>query len=1605
MSVEAGSSKIKILFLGANPSNTTHLALGKEAREIMERLRAAHQGSQFEFVQEWAVRVGDLQAALLRHRPHIVHFSGHGRGEGDAFSRSGPASDPNRDMLSDGVYAGDNDGEILVEDDVTGKARPLPAPALAKLFKLVRGIRCVVLNACHSVSQADAICEHVDAVISMRRTIRDDAAVHFAWAFYQGLGFGESLDNAFELGKNQIELAGFDDSEVPQFLTRETRESVRPIAPGSGDSTPPPAPKIPTWRPVELGEADGHFDPFLLRVERITQLRHPRARLRRLQAPAPFAGVLEVEMDVGGFFRVSIVGALNQAMTEELAALFSVEIDQRVRRRHPQLRSTLVHQGYAAPLELRARLDREGIELQAFDSYQGLFDVQPYLQWQSRELEKNPAYLASVYVDPPAWIKVAGSRELQHTDNALLTLSELLVAQHRRFLLVLGEFGAGKTFLLRELCRYMVQTNHPVVPVLLEMSKLEKQHSLAELLGAHFARADVPGYNFKAFEYMLGEGRIALFFDGFDELADKVTYDSATQHLDTVLSAVHGQAKVVLSSRRQHFLTEGDIHRAVEREFARKAESAVQGGYRLIMLEPFAEPQIRRYLRNALGDEVASEARYRLLDEVKDLIGLSHNPRMLSFIAGIPEESLREAKEQWGEITAAKLYEILVDQWLDFEHTRSRRQGSSMRLSRRALLRGVESLALSLWQTRTKTILASEIHERIGQALVALGEPALDPAILTFVFGSGSLLVRDEDGRFSFVHRSVMEWLVAKQAADDLSSGRDPQALVVDEMSALMADFFAAMAGRERAVTWAREKLTAVEEVILRKNATLLLTRMGERFERVNFEGQDLRGKDFSGVDWRGANLRGADLHRAVLKGANLRGTSLVRANLSHADLRGADLRDADLTGADLSFVRAQGAEFWGATGFQSDQLCAANLLGAKGISEQAYEDLRAAGAVPPVLRGVEPMYATGSACLSLAWSPVGSMLAIAHEDSVVSLVDAAAGNIVRVLSGHIGEVRCVAFSPDGKLVASGSKDRTIRMWQVSTGQLCQVFAFHKAPVHCVAFSPDGKMLVSGSLDKRMILWSATSGKVLHIYDEHASSVHGVAFSPNGKTLVSGSNDNVIRLWDFTKRLVLRKFLGHTAAVLSVAFSPDGKLLASGSSDTTVKVWDVETGALQHSVDKHNDDVYSVAFAPDGKSLASTSHDRTVLVSNVATGHVLRVFEGHLLKVRGAAFSPDGGTLASGSEDKTVRLWDVETGRLQRVLEGHAPYIAAVAFAPHGRTLATAGHDKTVRIWDLAAGSAPQIIGGHARAVGCVAFAPNGTILASGSGDKTIRLWDMPSGRLLRILEGHAEAVFCIAFAPDGKTIASGSSDMLVRHWDVVSRTQRILRGHTMSVNSVAFSPDRKYLASGSSDKTIRLWDADLGRLLRTFDSQVSAVLSISFSPDSKLLASAQYDNTIKLWETATGRALRTYGGHIAAVRSVAFAPDGKTFVTSSTDNTIRLWSITTGQTVRVFEGHLSNVLSIAFSPDGQTIASGSYDNTVRLWDVASGQCRAILLATPEGWVAFTPDGRYKYGGNIAGSFWHVAGLCRFEPGELDDYLNLRLPDDAPFLPDTPITK
>jgi len=130
-----------------------------------------------------AVRWSDVSLHLLENDPHIVHFAGHG----------------------------ESDGELVFEDD-GGKSFPVPVDALSDLFRTLKdNIRCVLLNACWSERQAQAIVQHIDFVVGMVRPVPDDAAIRFAAGFYRGLGFGRSVQTAFDLAKNEMSVASSSD--------------------------------------------------------------------------------------------------------------------------------------------------------------------------------------------------------------------------------------------------------------------------------------------------------------------------------------------------------------------------------------------------------------------------------------------------------------------------------------------------------------------------------------------------------------------------------------------------------------------------------------------------------------------------------------------------------------------------------------------------------------------------------------------------------------------------------------------------------------------------------------------------------------------------------------------------------------------------------------------------------------------------------------------------------------------------------------------------------------------------------------------------------------------------------------------------------------------------------------------------------------------------------------------------------------------------------------------------------------------------------------------------------------------------------------------------
>lgn len=195
---------IKVLLLSANPLDDP-LGIDGEFRAIDAKIRGADHRDHIQLINHGAVRLEDVPGLLMRHKPHIVHFSGHGNVDGIALTTA------------------------------DGSSKVVPPNALANIFNALKdNVRVVLLNACDSEPQAEAIVSVIDCAVGMADEIDDDAAVAFAAAFYEALGYGRSVETAFEVALVLLTGAGEDQSLAKLHKRRGVKPSVTSDASAGG---------------------------------------------------------------------------------------------------------------------------------------------------------------------------------------------------------------------------------------------------------------------------------------------------------------------------------------------------------------------------------------------------------------------------------------------------------------------------------------------------------------------------------------------------------------------------------------------------------------------------------------------------------------------------------------------------------------------------------------------------------------------------------------------------------------------------------------------------------------------------------------------------------------------------------------------------------------------------------------------------------------------------------------------------------------------------------------------------------------------------------------------------------------------------------------------------------------------------------------------------------------------------------------------------------------------------------------------------------------------------------------------------------------------------
>jgi amino acid adenylation domain-containing protein len=588
---------------------------------------------------------------------------------------------------------------------------------------------------------------------------------------------------------------------------------------------------------------------------------------------------------------------------------------------------------------------RQFVHLRTFDQLiLSLVDFGPNLEEALNAFHR--AGMATTYVEQEVVLQRGTSTARAGLRAAALTATVLswLERTEGTFLALLGDFGSGKTTFCRRLAselatRVRKQPGSARIPVVIDLrSGGSTTVTLENLLTHHFQCLSSQPINPQSLLYLNREGYLVLLFDGFDEV---IAYSEPSRYVDNlrqILRAAEGRAKIILTCRTHYFRDQpeevrhlGNTPDVLSTAGATRLyeELTSRQGVDIAYLREFSDQQIDDYLKRALRPPTDWREFRQQIWRTYHLHDLAQRPFLLAMIVKTLPQLVGASP---GDITLADLYEIYCESW--FDHTDFR-----LTMTREHKVGLVEHLARAIWDAPEQRVHYQALFtECIGffssRALTPDEKDRIDFEVRTALF-----LRRDAAGFYSFIHRSFLEFFVARALRTGIAA-KNPACLDCRHLTQEVAYFLSFWPEAEQLVELAGEVLGGAYRPRISENALQLLylharssasSPAGEdteswnseevwhqtcdRFRRlrprsIHLAGADLAGSDLRGACLDGADLAGASLHRAKLQGASLRGARLERATLAFCEASTADFTGAHLAQADLAHANCSAAVF-----------------------------------------------------------------------------------------------------------------------------------------------------------------------------------------------------------------------------------------------------------------------------------------------------------------------------------------------------------------------------------------------------------------------------------------------------------------------------------------------------------------------------------------------------------------------------------------------------------------------------------------------------------------------------------------------------------------------
>jgi hypothetical protein len=323
---------------------------------------------------------------------------------------------------------------------------------------------------------------------------------------------------------------------------------------------------------------------------------------------------------------------------------------------------------------------------------------------------------------------------------------------------LLGNYGTGKSTTLRRLM-WLQSTEYinnsddgKRIPIFIELKGFKNAPKTRQLITDMLVNEYGININFAKFQELNKQGKFLIILDGFDEMIDKVIEGNIQEHFNELSTLACENSKVILSCRTHYFKDHKEVLE-VHNDNVVDLYSDVEkrSGFQILFLNSFTESDIDEYLVAFFKD---SWEKYKsIIKTTYDLYSLAEIPILLNMIV----ETLPELIKKEKSINRPAIYETFTNRWLKRDRWRKA-------LHTEERLYFCEQLALHFYTSQVYSIhwrdLPLHIKKYFGERINTNTElDVFDSDVRT----SNFLKRKEDSGEYSFIHKSFMEYFVARR--------------------------------------------------------------------------------------------------------------------------------------------------------------------------------------------------------------------------------------------------------------------------------------------------------------------------------------------------------------------------------------------------------------------------------------------------------------------------------------------------------------------------------------------------------------------------------------------------------------------------------------------------------------------------------------------------------------------------------------------------------------------------------------------------------------------------------------------------------------------------